>query len=236
MLDDSQQQNSNLDYILRTLESNQKDGENRLDRVERFLNDWQAWRIAAFDEVGNPWIWEVLSKRSGAWPGIAGTTQTYPFNVTDKSAGGAHGIISVLQGTVTDLTNSSTVWGSTPNNIYINDPVYGNVPFNVPVGGRAPELQLNSAATVVYLNATVNSTTGYITAMQILGDTGAGMPASTSTQWNELIANLTVTITSGVAKVNIPQPQSLLANLYFAICNPLVNLPLTDGTFYRVGT
>jgi hypothetical protein len=166
-------------------------------------------------------------------PSASVTPTINPFNVTDQSAGGANGIISVAQGTVDDLTNSGTVWGSTPNIIYINDPVYGNVAFNVPVGGRAPQLQLNSAATVAYLNGTVDATTGYITAMQILSDTGGGMPTSTSTQWNALICNLTVTIVSSVATVNIPQPQSLLANLYFAICGPL---PLTDGNEYRAGT
>jgi len=136
---------------------------------------------------------------------------------------------------VTDLTNSGTVWtGATGNIIYINDPTNGNVPFAVPVGTPLtyPRLQLDPAATCCYLNATVDSTTGFITAMEIDADTGGGLPASTSTNWYQLLSSLTVTITSGVAKVTLAN-DGAQSSLYFAICGLP---PLTDGTLYRVCT
>lgn len=162
---------------------------------------------------------------------------TRPFFTTDQSAGGANGLISITAGTITDLTNSGTVWTGTtgPNIIYMNDPVAGNVPFALELTGppkRQPYLQLNPAATCCYLNATVDSTTGFITALEIDSDTGSGMPVSTATNWYQLLSSLTVLIADGVASV-ICANDGAQSSLYFAICGLL---PLTDGNSYRVGT
>ena len=168
--------------------------------------------------------------------GFGSGSSRHPFLPYDVSNGGAHGLISVVAGSVTDTTNSNAAWtGTTGNIIYMNDPVAGNVPFALALTGppvRQPYLQLNSAATCCYLNATVDATTGFITAMEIDADTGSGMPASTSTNWYALLSTLAVTITAGVASVKI-NDDGAQSNLFFAICGLL---PLTDGTQYRAGT
>jgi len=174
-----------------------------------------------------------------AIPGTATASTIRPFFTIDASAGGANGLISVSAGSVTDLTNSSTVWtGISGNIIYMNDPVDGNVPFAKPLTGppaRQPYLQLSPTATCCYLKATVDATTGFITAMEIDADTGSGLPASTSTNWYYLLSTLAVTITAGKASVKCYN-DGAQSSLNFAICNPSVSLPLTDGTSYRVGT
>lgn len=175
-----------------------------------------------------------------AFPVANRRTPTAPlpraFFTYGVSAGGANGLISVTAGSVDDLTNSGTVWtGSTGNVITIDDPTNGVTPFAVPVGSPLvyPRLQLDPAATCCYLNATVDATTGFITAMEIDGDSGAGVPASTSTNFYYLLSSLTVVITSGVAVVTPILNDGAQSSLNFAICGLV---PLMDGTLYRVGT
>lgn len=168
-------------------------------------------------------------------PGTGGATPRRALQVFDASAGGADGLISVVAGSVTDLTNGGTVWtGTTGNIIYISDPTNGNVPFAVPVGTPLiyPRLQLNSAATKVYLAATVDMTTGFITGLEIDADTGSGVPANTSTAWYYLLSSVLVTITSGVAKVTV-YDDGAGSSLNFVSCGAL---PLANGLGYRVGT
>ena len=167
----------------------------------------------------------------------AGST-SHPFEGSDASAGGGTGLISVVAGSVKDETNSGTLWSGLAgaNEITINDPTYGVVPFAVLVGSgssaRLPHLALSGSATRLYLNATVSATTGFITAIEIDADSGGGLPTSTSTHWYSPLAGVAVTVTSGVATVSITD-DGAQSNLFFAICGAV---PLTDGTQYREGT
>ncbi len=162
-----------------------------------------------------------------------------PFFTTDQSAGGPNGLISITAGSVTDLTNSGTVWTGTTglNLIYLSDYLLGNIPFALPITGppvRQPALQLNPAATCAYLEGAVDATTGFITAMNIFSDTGSGMPVSNSTHWRQLLTTLSVSIVVGVASVTFPKPQDgAQSSLFFATCGIP---PITDGTQYRVCT
>ena len=163
---------------------------------------------------------------------------TRPFFTTDASAGGTTPFISVTAGTVTDLTNSAEVWtGLSGNIIYMNDPVDGNVPFALQLVGppvRQPKLQISTSATCSYLNATIDSSTGFITAMEIDADSGGGLPSSTMSNWYQLLSTLSVSIDpmSGVASVNLAN-DGAQSSLYFKSCGLL---PLTDGNGYTVGT
>lgn len=182
----------------------------------------------------------VLAQTAGSTTAAA-TIALRAFLTQDQSAGGANGLISVTPGVVVDLPNSGTTWGTTGFDISIDDPVYGSVPFNVPVlvgsgpATRMPQLQLDPSATCDYLHASIDSTTGFITAMAIEADSGSGLPASTDSDWYYLLSDLTVTIVSSVATVTLLN-DGAQSSLNFAICNPGTSLPLTDGSSYRVGT
>lgn len=144
----------------------------------------------------------------------------HALTVYDASAGGANGLIGVTPGIVTDLTNSGTVWTPMLNGVLINNPI---TPKSAP---------LDPAATCAYLNASVDSSTGFITAVEIDTDSGGGKPTSTDSNWYELLTTLVVTIISGKASVKCNN-DGAQSNLFFAICG---SAPLTDGTQYRVGT
>lgn len=161
-------------------------------------------------------------------PSAKSTHPLLPYNVSS----GSIPFISVIPGTVTDLTNSGTVWGGSGHDITINDPVHGVVPFNVKIGGVYPKLQLDAAATCAYLFSTVEDATGYITAMEIDGDTGGGVPPNTSTESYIILSDLTVTIVGSSASVSILDdgPQS---SLFYRVCE---FLPLIDGSGYLYGT
>lgn len=198
------------------------------DRVPRIKFSGRGSRVS---HIGN----QVFVNVPRQLPQAASAPPKHALLVYDVSAGGPDGLISVVAGSVTDLTNSGTVWtGVSGNIIYISDPVNGNVPFAVATGTPLvyPRLLLNSAATVVYLNATVDDSTGFITAMEIDGDTGGGLPPSTSTNWYYLLSSVTVTIVSSVATVKVFN-DGAQSSLNFRVCE---SLPLVDGSGYSAGT
>ncbi len=145
-------------------------------------------------------------------------------------------LISIVAGSVTDLTNSGAVWtGISGNIIYMIDPIAGNVPFAKPLTGppvRQPYLQLSSSTTCCYLEAEIDNATGFIIAMDILADSGGGKPDSDSTHWRELLSSLTVTIIGGKASVACAN-DGAQSSIYFKSCG---RLPLDDGNGYTVGT
>lgn len=179
----------------------------------------------------------TLPPRSSGPPGAS---VLHALNVSDVSSVsmGATALISVKAGSVTDTTNGGKVWtGATGNIIFINDWINGNVAFAVPAGGPPatyPALALSASATVVYLNATVDNTTGYITAMDIEGDMGAGLPASTTTNWYYLLSSVIVVFDpiAGTYSVTVLDDGAQSA-LNFGICG---SVPLVNGSQYRVGT
>src|ERR1700693_1312246 len=74
---------------------------------------------ARISHLGNQVFVQVPRPRNGA-------VVPHALLVFDASAGGANGLISVVAGSVTDLTNSGAVWtGTTGNIIYMLDPVAG---------------------------------------------------------------------------------------------------------------
>lgn len=167
--------------------------------------------------------------------GAASSPVTHAFQVFDASLTGSP-MIRVQAGSLTDLTNSSAVWATAgPNIIYLNDYLAGMVPFatTIPASGMDPEHQpslvLNFNATCVYLQCTVDSSTGFITAIQVEGDTGSGVPPSTSTQFNTLLSTIVIPTASSVLVNN----DGAASNLFFKSCGAL---PLTDGTGYTIGT
>jgi hypothetical protein len=160
----------------------------------------------------------------------------HPFKVLEASSGSSP-MISVVAGSLTDLTNASTVWATSgTNKIYLNDVTNGEVPFATAISGstvRQPELVLNSAATCVYLQCTVDSSTGYITAVEVEGDTGSGVPSSTSTQFCILLSTIVITTDgSGNKHVHV-NDDGAQSNLYFRCCE---TPPLSDGSGYTLGT
>jgi hypothetical protein len=161
-----------------------------------------------------------------------------PIDASSQLSGTAPAV-SITTASLIDMTHGGTTWVGTTGSyiIYLADYLAGSVPFALTITGppaRQPALQLDPAATVVYLQCTVSSSTGFITASAIMGDSGAGVPASTSTQFNTLLSSVMINSTMGGAPYSVSVfnngPQS---SLFFAICGLL---PLTSGDSYRAGT
>lgn len=170
---------------------------------------------------------------------IAGTSP-HPWLPIDASGAlaGASPAVSVTAASLTDLTNSGTVWdGTTGNIIYINDYLNGNVPFALAITGppaRQPILQLDPGATCVYLDMTVDSSTGFITAGTILGDTGSGVPTSTDTDCYILLSTITINFNSMTSTYSVTvNNDGAQSNLFFKSCE---GTPLTDGNGFVIGT
>jgi hypothetical protein len=192
-LDDlqQQQQSQNLDWILRGLDGNVKDTQTRIERIETFLRDYEDSRVGAFDEVGNPWMWQVLSKRSGAWPGLT-QAQIHSYSVTDASSQSPGSpAIGVIPGNHIDTTGGAT-WIPTLNGTVI-------APLPTPPA-LPPFLAIDPDASMAYFHLTVNpldgsgaTPAGAITALEIDADDGSGLPDDTNTDLYQICAFLTVT-------------------------------------------
>lgn len=65
----------------------------------------------------------------------------------------------------------------------------------------APVLIVGSTATKVWFKGAINPATGAMTALEI--DSGTAIPADTTTAFYQLVTNISVDISTGVAKVNV---------------------------------
>ena len=130
------------------------------------------------------------------------------FYGSDGSAGGAVGVLQLTAGTIRDLINPG------PGNVW---------------SPASLKVNLNPNATRGYLHAAINSTTGFITALTLEADTGAGMPANTATDLYIPGPSVKVTITGGKAKVAVTNDGTLDSQVYQLCGSP----PVTDGTRYQ---
>lgn len=210
----------NSDFVIRQLETKIDAAQRQVDDLVNLLRSYAPEIIYAYDGGGTPKGYETLCRPSGSWLGSSipsGSLQTYDTSV------GSTAQISVTPGVVNDETNGNTPW----------TPTLGGTPINEQTGSPLayPVLAVDSGATVAYLAAMIDPTTGNITALEIDTDTGGGVPTSTSFAWYLQIAFVTVSFdVSGNAHV-LCAP-TVLSSQSYAICDVL---PLTDGNGYQNG-
>ena len=76
------------DWDAINLKSNVRQLTQQVDDLQRLLSGYRDGLISAFDEGYNPTQYQMLLKRSGAWPGITGgTTGSYPWHLYNTTTG-----------------------------------------------------------------------------------------------------------------------------------------------------
>lgn len=129
--------------------------------------------------------------------------------------------ISVTPGVIVDTASFGIVWIPT---------ISGN-PINIKIGTPPsyPKLIISSSATVIYLKSSINSSDGFITAVEIDSDTGGGVPPNTLNTWYLPLALVQVTFNSFRNAVILIQ-NILSGSQSYSICGVL---PLTDGSTFQ---
>lgn len=135
----------------------------------------------------------IIRGASESGAGSVAGIKAHNYTVKNASSG-ATPKVTVTPGNHQDFTNGvGTIWTPTINGTLITNPT-------------APALTVGSSDTVVYFKITVNpldgsgaTPPGQITAIEI--NSGTSVPAADNTHVYDLCANITVTISGGVATV-----------------------------------
>jgi hypothetical protein len=76
-----------LDAIFRGIDEQIRQLTTRADNVDNLIRPYHADRISGFDDGGNPTVFNVLTRRDGAWAGITAGTSAWTFKLYNTTQG-----------------------------------------------------------------------------------------------------------------------------------------------------